>query len=214
MSFRAACIGGALLGLLATCTRAQGLEDRPVGIFLGYTFADTFNPFATLTYTYVGTSLTPAPVAYGRMHQQGGDFGIYVRQNRWLRWKADISAGGGILGAGDDYELGGPEFTFHAGPAIFFAHALFGRGSVGGGLFGVTRDGFAMAYGGGVDLRIKSWFGIRLIDADYLPSHFSGPAYLAVNLFGPPPAPAPKVTTWENNSRFTFGVIFKVGPKS
>jgi hypothetical protein len=197
-----------LLGLLATYARAQGLEDRPVSIFLGYTIADTLNPNPTITYT--GFSTTPV-ATYGRMHEQGLDFGAYVRQNRWLRWRADITVGGEFLGPGDDYELGGPEFTFHAGRAVFFAHALFGRGSVGGGLFGTSRDGFAMAYGGGVDLRVTSWFGIRLIDADYLPSHFSGAEY--VSLFGSPPAPAPQVTSWENNSRFTFGVIFNVGKK-
>jgi hypothetical protein len=212
MSFRTACIGGVLLAVLAPILCGQGLEDRPVGIFLGYNVADTFNPNTNLTYTEF--SSTPV-ITYGRMHQQGLDFGVYVRQNRWLRWRADVSGNGGILSAGDDYELGGPEFTFHAGRAIFFAHALFGRGSVGGGLFGVSRDGFAMAFGGGVDLRVTSWFGIRLIDADYLPSHFSGPAYNpVVNLFGPELPPPPQVTTWENNTRLTFGVVFKVGPKS
>ena len=208
-SFRAVCIGGALLGCLATYARAQGVEDRPVGIFLGYTVADTLNPDPTLSYT--GISTTPA-ATYGRMHEQGLDFGVYVRQNRWLRWRAEVTAGGGLLGPGDDYELGGPEFTLHSGRAVFFAHTLFGRGSVGGGLFGTSRDGFAMAYGGGVELRVTSWFGIRLIDADYLPSHFSGAEY--VSLFGSPPAPAPRVTSWENNSRITFGVVFKVGPKN
>lgn len=207
MSLRAACIGGGLLAVLAPILYGQGLDDRPLGIFLGFTVADTFNPNATVTYT--GFSSTPV-ATYGRMHQQGLDFGIYVRQNRWLRWRADITGGGAFLGPGDDYELGGPEFTFHAGPAVFFAHALFGRGSVGGGLFGESRDGFAMAFGGGVDLRVTSWFGIRLIDADYLPSHFTGPAYFPLTLS----SPVPQVTTWESNSRFTFGVVFKVGPKS
>lgn len=102
---------------MATYARAQGLEDRPVGIFLGYTIADTLNPNPSLMYT--GSSTTPV-ATYGRMHEQGLDFGVYVRQNRWLRWRADITAGGEFLGPGDDYELGGPEFTFHAGRAVFF----------------------------------------------------------------------------------------------
>jgi hypothetical protein len=207
MSLRRAFVGGGLLAVLAPILCGQGLEDRPVGIFLGYTFADTFNPNPNLGYTAFSTT----PVAtYGRMQDQGLDFGVYVRQNRWLRWRADITVGGRFLGPGDDYELGGPEFTFHAGRAVLFAHALFGRGSVGGGLFGESREGFAMAFGGGVDLRVTSWFGIRLIDADYLPSHFTGPAYFPLTLS----TPAPQVTSWENNSRLTFGVIFKVGPKS
>jgi hypothetical protein len=197
MPARAARIGGVLLGILALGffqqdARAQGLEDRPAGIFLGYTFTDLASPDPT----------------GGRLHEQGLDFGVYVKQNHWLRWRADIT-GGGILGPGDDYELGGPEFTVHAGPAVFFAHALFGRGSVTGGLLNPTRTGFAMAFGGGVDLRVTSWFSLRLIDADYLPSHLTGPE--TIGFFGPP---GPSVTSWDSNSRITFGVIFKVGKKS
>ena len=187
---------------------AQSLDDRPVGIFLGYTFADTFDPNAIENFVYSGTTLVPS-VTYGRLHNEGLDFGVYVRQNRWLRWRADVSAGGAFLGPGDDFELGGPEFTVRAGPAVFFAHALFGRGSVGGGLFGESRSGFAMAFGGGVDLRITSWFALRLIDADYLPSHLTGPAYFPLTLS----SPAPQVTTWENNSRVTLGIVFKAGKK-
>lgn len=196
------------LGFFQPGARAQSQPDRPVGIFLGYTFADAFNPNGTTTgYAYVGNVSVPV-ITYSRMHNQGGDLGVYVRQNRWLRWRADITIGGEILGSGDDYELGGPEFTAHLGPAVLFAHALFGRGSVGGGVFSSGREGFAMGFGGGADLRVTSWFSVRLIDADYLPSHFSGLEY--ISLFEPA---GPRVTTWENNARVTFGLIFKVGPK-
>lgn len=196
-------IGGALLGILALGflqqgARAQSLEDRPVGIFLGYTFSD----------------LASSDPTGGRLHERGLDFGVYVRQNHWLRWRADITAGGGIQGPGDDYELGGPEFTAHAGRAVFFAHALFGRGSVQGGLFDLSRSGFAMAFGGGVDVRLTSWFSLRLIDADYLPSRLTGPAYVGFFAVGSFSTPAPQVTSWNNNSRITFGVVFKAGKKS
>lgn len=198
MPKQAARIGGVLLGILALgfCqqdARAQGLEDRPVGIFLGYT----------------NTAVDDAASTGRRLYDHGLDFGVYVRQNRWLRWRADVSAGGSILGPGDDYELGGPEFTARRGPFVFFAHALFGRGGVGSGLLTPGRDGFAMAYGGGLDLRISSWFGLRLIEADYLPSHLSSPA--SVGFFGPP---GPAVTAWYNNARLTFGIVFKVGKKA
>lgn len=182
------------LGLFEQDARAQSLEDRPVGIVLGFDAANLANPGPT----------------GGRLSMWGGDFAIYVKQNRWLRWRADACVGGGILGPGYDYELGGPEFTVHAGPAVFFAHALFGRGSVEGGSLDTSQTGFAMAYGGGVDLRVTSWFGLRLIDADYLPSHLTGQP--ALSLFGEPPAP--RVTVWANNARLTFGLIFKVGRKS
>ena len=69
-------IGGMLLGVLGLASveqgaRAQSLEDRPVGIFLGYTFADVASP----------------DPGGGRLHNQGLDFGVYVRQNHWLRWR-------------------------------------------------------------------------------------------------------------------------------
>ena len=191
-------IGGVLLGILALglCEQrapAQSLDDRPVGIFLGYTFADLANP-------------TPTD---GRLHEQGLDFGVYVKQNHWLSWRAEVTAGGSILGPGDDYELGGPEFTAHTGRAVFFAHALLGRGSAGGGLFSTNGSGFAMAFGGGADVRVTSRVSVRLIDVDYLPGHFSGPTF--EGLFTPP---GPHITSWNNNRRISCGVIVRVGRKS
>lgn len=204
---RAALLGIVALGLLEQGAHAQSAPDRPIGIFGGYTFSDTLDPSGVVSYQDTGSQLFPV-VTYGRLHNQGGDIGVYVTQNRWLRWRVDATIGGRILGSGADYELAGPEFTVHAGPAVLFAHALFGRGNVGGGLFASSRDGFAMGFGGGADLRVTSWFSVRLIDADYLPSYLSGLEY--VSLFAPA---GPRVTTWENNSRFTFGVVFKAGKK-
>jgi hypothetical protein len=180
---------------------AQGFEDRPVGIFLGYSFTNTLNPSAdviqygpTITYTY------------GRLHAEGGDLGLYITQNRWLRWRVDGSVTGFFSGTA--YLLGGPEFTARVGPAVFFAHGLAGYGEVEGGLFSPNRSGLALAFGGGVDIRLSSRFSLRLIDVDYLPSHFSGQAY--VSLFAPA---GPRVTSWENNARITAGVIVKFGKK-
>ncbi len=192
------------LELLGQGIQAQSLDDRRVGIFFGYTYADAENP----SQSYVlGTSVIPNPP----LHMQGGHVGAYFAQNRWLRWRVDLTAGqsAGFLGPGDTYVFGGPEFTFHAGRALFFAHSLFGHGEVDGGLFSTSRSGFAMAFGGGVDLRLTSHLSLRLIDADYLPSHFTGP--LQENYFNGPTYP--NVTSWNNNSRVSFGLVVKVGPK-
>ncbi len=181
---------------------AQGLEDRPIGIFLGYSFTDTQNPGAMFTGN--GSSATPI---YGRLHSDGVDLGLYVTQNRWLRWRADATSTGIFSGA--TYAFGGPEFTARVKCGVFFAHALAGYGEVNGGLFSTSRNGFALGFGGGVDLRLSSRWSLRLIDADYLPSHFTGPEYAV--LFGP--ANPPPVTSWEKNSRITLGPIFKFGTK-
>jgi hypothetical protein len=182
---------------------AQDFEDRPVGIFLGYAFTNALNPEPDVT--QYGPPIT---YTYTRLHAEGGDLGLYITQNPWLRWRAD----GAVTGffAGTAYLLGGPEFTARVGRGVFFAHGLAGYGEVEGGLFSPSRNGFALAFGGGVDIRLFSHLSLRLVDADYLPSHFSGDAY--AGLF-PPAGPVPKVSSWENNTRITAGVIVKFGKK-
>jgi hypothetical protein len=140
---------------------------------------------------------------------EGGGAGVYVALTRWIRWSVDFTGTGrgGIFGAGMDYGLTGPEFTKRVGRATFFAHALFGAGAAqDSGIFAANRSGFAMAYGGGVDVRLNSRLSLRAIQVDALPSHFSGRT--EVDLFGPL---SPIVTNWTTNLRACFGLIVKFG---
>jgi len=60
------------------------------------------------------------------------------------------------------------------------------------------ENGFAMTLGGGVDLRFRSRFAIRLIQAEYLLTRF------------------PSVTgasATQNNLRLSTGVIFRFGSR-
>ncbi|HEY1756755.1 MAG TPA: hypothetical protein VGG72_15375 [Bryobacteraceae bacterium] len=169
----------------------QSLDDRRVGVFAGYTFANAQDPDDSGL----------------RLSFSGGDIGVYVTQNRWLRWTGDFTAAGngGILGPTILYGLAGPEFTKRTGRAIFFGHALFGYGEVDGGLFSANKSGVAMAFGGGVDLRLNKRFNLRVVQLDYLPSHFGG---RPESIFGPT---GPVVTSWENNLRVSVGVVVKFG---
>jgi hypothetical protein len=69
--------------------------------------------------------------------------------------------------------------TFLFGPEVHFpttispfAHALFGAARVSGG--GASNTAFASALGGGLDLHAGHFLGLRLIQADYLYTHFGG----------------------------------------
>jgi hypothetical protein len=170
---------------------AQGLDDRRVGLFAGYTFLDAENP----------DNLS------SRLGFNGGHIGVYVAQTAWLRWTGDFTAGanGGILGPTAIYGLAGPEFTKRTGRATFFGHALFGQGEVDGGLFGSKRSGFGMAFGGGVDAKLNSRFGLRVVQVDYLPSRFGGQTEALFGTVGP------LITSWQNNLRVSTGIVVKFG---
>jgi hypothetical protein len=160
-------------------------------LFAGYTFADAENP------SELGL----------RLSFNGGHLGVYVAETHWLRWTGDFMAGGngGILGPTIVYGLAGPEFTKRTGRATVFGHALFGYGEVNGGLFSANKGGFAMAFGGGVDVKLNKRFNLRVVQLDYLPSRFGGQAE---SIFGPA---GPVVTSWENNLRVSVGIVLKFG---
>jgi hypothetical protein len=86
--------------------------------------------------------------------------------------------------------------TFLVGPQVSwpgrvspFAHVLIGGGhaSVGGG--GASDTAFATAIGGGIDTRLVQGIYWRVIEGDYLPTHFFG--------------------TTQNNVRVSSGIVFK-----
>jgi opacity protein-like surface antigen len=57
--------------------------------------------------------------------------------------------------------MGGPRFTYRSGRVEPFAHALFG------GVIGSDESEFAMAVGGGVDVKLSDRFAIRAVQAEY-----------------------------------------------
>jgi hypothetical protein len=96
--------------------------------------------------------------------------------------------------------LFGPRFSYRRDKRFTpYAHVLpgFARSHVSGTVispigtttFSDTTTGFAMALGGGLDLRLSSHFDYRMIQADYLLTHFG--------------------STTQNNARITTGVVYK-----
>ena len=91
---------------------------------------------------------------------------------------------------GETYEfMAGPRFASRGDTAIGFVHAMFGGAAFRG--FEFSDTGFAMAFGGGLDVNVGKGFAIRAIQFDYVPTR----------LFD----------TWQHNIRLGFGVVFKLG---
>jgi opacity protein-like surface antigen len=93
--------------------------------------------------------------------------------------------------------LFGPRVTYRSyGSLAPFAHILLGgqRDTVSVRGFGSTStNSFAMAIGGGADYRLTEHFAIRLIQVEYLYTHFSG--------------------TRQNNARIEAGIVYRWGGK-
>lgn len=103
----------------------------------------------------------------------------------WLGTVADIDG---------HYGDGGSLHTFLFGPQVSwparvspFAHVLIGGAHISSNGFGQTS--FAMAIGGGIDTRLVHGVYWRVIEGDYLPTHFGD--------------------TWQNNARLSTGIVFR-----
>ncbi|PYU51789.1 MAG: hypothetical protein DMG48_08330 [Acidobacteria bacterium] len=82
--------------------------------------------------------------------------------------------------------LFGPRVTYRSyGSLTPFAHVLFG------GQHGGSANSFAMALGGGADYKLTEHVGLRLIQVEYLYTHFAG--------------------TRQNNARIESGIVYRWG---
>src|SRR5258708_6878230 len=75
-------------------------------------------------------------------------------------------------------------------PLTPFAHVLFG-GQHFGGSGGGSANSFAMALGGGADYKLTEHVALRLIQVEYLYTHFAG--------------------TRQNNARIESGIVYRWG---
>jgi hypothetical protein len=126
----------------------------------------------------------------------GGGGSITVNANNWFGATAEFggckisaSAGGG---SAITY-LFGPKIAYRGSSrATPFVEALFGGVHVSQpGASGL--NGFAMAVGGGLDVKAGSHVAIRIAQGDYLMTRVSG--------------------TRQNNFRFSAGIVFLIGNK-
>lgn len=94
--------------------------------------------------------------------------------------------------------LFGPRFSYRNNEKVTpFAHVLFGGASIRGSAFGVgaSESAFAVAFGGGVDVKINDNVAFRVGQFDYLLTRFDGPAS--------------GTTSNQHNFRLSTGIVFR-----
>jgi hypothetical protein len=115
--------------------------------------------------------------------------------NNWLGFTGDISgAYKSELGASlHTYNfLVGPTLSYNQTEKVKpFVHALFGVSHATAGFAGLSasNNGFATALGGGIDVRVNKSVSVRMVQADYFMTRFSGAT--------------------QNNARISMGLVFK-----
>jgi opacity protein-like surface antigen len=80
-------------------------------------------------------------------------------------------------------------------------------GSPGFTKFRSTQNAFAMAIGGGLEVKVKRWIAVRPIQLDYLPSHFS--PFNFSRTPGSITSIVDNSTQWQHNLRYSAGITFR-----
>ena len=186
-----------IAGSAAFASAQSAAGDPKNEFFAGYSFNSS--DINTLTVDPDRTSQHGVNLAYTR----------YVTDNVGIT--ADISAhfhrekqsiGTTELTRNRDqyYVLGGVQFKSHKSGAVKpFAHALLGISLFRGFTSDIRPSGntftfddstsFAMAFGGGLDVRLNKRIDLRIIQADYAPTFFGSGR--------------------QDNFRLSFGIVFK-----
>lgn len=185
-----------ILGLVATLPAAA--QEVPAGdIFVGYQYGH----------------LKPGEGVSG-FNVYGWNASASFNTNRWFGLVADFS--GGYNGAASITAPGSPTVvadvklhTFLFGPRVTarhegrvepFAQVLVGAARVSASAAGGSdsQSSFAMAVGGGADLKATRNLAFRLIQGDYLLTRFEGDRGSRIN---------------QHNVRLSTGIIFRWGER-
>jgi len=119
----------------------------------------------------------------GGVNANGWNAALAGNFNRWFGVAADFS---GAYNSGQHVHtyMFGPVFSARSDTVTPFAHALFGGASGGG------TTAFAMAFGGGVDVKVVDKVAVRLIQGDWLMFRSEG-------------------VTAKKNARISTGIVFR-----
>jgi hypothetical protein len=154
---------------------------------------------------YVGYQYTRQSFGTGTKFNMNGGVGqIAVYPSRWFGVVGEFSgsAAGNISGVGS----GGAMYTVMGGPRIYFSRGAlqpYVQGLVGlaradstlqAHLGAASSNAFAMAIGGGMDVKLHHHFSYRLIQGDYFLTRFDN----AIN-----------IRFTQNNFRLSTGLVFR-----
>ena len=190
-------LGLVLIAFGESLVEAQTSADPKNEFFAGYSYQSA--DINTLTIDPQRTSQNGVNLEYTR--NVTSNLGITGDVSAHFHRDTTNSSGGTFERKRDQYSLlGGLQFKAHneRRPQPF-VHALFGVALFRGFTSNITPSGnvftiddatsFAMALGGGLDLRTSKRIDVRLIQVDYSPTHFA--------------------SGWQHNVRLSIGIIFK-----
>ena len=182
------------IGLAILFPLAASAQKTPrAEIFGGYSYFRVRGYAAEGSLLSPGSGSTQGTVAFPAFGLNGWNGSVAVNATSWLGGEADLSGLYGkptrtidrvavTLGMREYNFLFGPRFTYRKGRWAPFAHALFGKARASVVIGGpeiiqpinIFETKFAMAFGGGVDLRIYHGLAIRLAQGDWLTTSFVG----------------------------------------
>jgi hypothetical protein len=186
---------------------------------------------------YIGFTVLNNEYGTDRQNSPGVQFGFGYNLVRNLRLVADFGAEthrtkivwtNGKTASADSYQLlFGPELTLRNSPKVTpFFHGLVGVAfrnyAVPTGnwtcppygcyetSFSVARDtGLATAVGAGVDWHLTPMISFRVVQFDWLRTHLSRDS----ESFSPLQGQLPIVSGWQDNYRFSTGIILRFGQR-
>src|SRR5215467_4524175 len=174
----------ALVSLFAVAASAQ--DDAKLDVFAGYSYV----------------RVAPSTSAVDSFHLNGGSASAAYNFNSWLGGVADFGGynSGNILGTHVDGTLStylfGPRVSYrHYSRVTPFGQVLFGGAHLSSSVSGISGsdNAFAMAVGGGVDVKLSHHFSLRPAQVDYLLTRFKEGSSSNQN---------------QNNLRVSTGVVF------
>lgn len=188
-----------LIAVSATLSFAQAPDDQPKNqFFAGYSFNSA--DINTLTIDPRRTGQNGINLEYTRSITR--HIGITADASAHFHRDTSSTTGGGTFTRKRDqyFLLGGLQFKTGSGKRVQpFAHALFGASLFRGFTSDIRTTGnvytfddatsLAMAFGGGLDVRLSKRIDLRLIQADYVPTWFGSGR--------------------QNNFRLSVGIVFK-----
>ena len=169
-------VGLAVLAVLFVTISGKAQEAPKAEVFAGYSYAR------------VDADIT-------HVNANGWNFSVAGNVNKWFGLVGDFSGHYGSL-----FDINGSVHSFGFGPRFSsrknervtpFFHTLFGAAHR--RFAGFNETAFAMAIGGGIDVRASDHVAVRLIQADYVPTRFGGET--------------------QSNARVSVGFVFRLGKK-
>ena|SRR5437588_8198980 len=195
-------LGAFVFGLILLLSMPAGAQDT-----VSASRFEIFGGFSHMNFK-PGSSITGLP----GQHFNGADGSIAWNPLPQLGLVADFGGfhTGSFAGAGSASAasfLVGPQLTLRSRRVDPFVHALFGVLRIGGSAdANFPQSGFAMAWGGGLDVKAKSHLAIRVIQLDYV---FSRMAISGLQ----PTIAGPETPTDQHSFRLAVGVVFRLGPQ-